>query len=451
MIEGGMSSLEEDEFNDEGGTHYSHVDDVEDSIGGSLDEDDSAAGGASAPTHDPHHPHHPHHHHHDDDDLGAPGIPRSASASSNIDVQEALALQRPRILLMGGRRSGKTSISRVLFNKAAPGDALFMPAGPASALSGSSLSIKFVANNPYVQFEVWDFPAASNLAEGVLFEGHLLGAELVFSSCTALAFVIDAQEDDYLEALLHLRDVVFVARQMNPKISLEIFIHKVDGDLFMGEDHKLEVQREIQEHIELELEDIVGVDGPDISLSYYLTSIYDHSVLEAFSKVVHKLTPQLPAMENLLNNFIAANEVEKAFLFDVVNKMYIATDHNPVDISSYELCSDMLDIVIDVSCIYGMEGPKDDRSEASADRADKAEDEDADKAASGERLEELAFDRQSSSVIRLNNNMILYAKQVASYLALVCIVRSQNYEKRGIIDYNAESLRDALAELFEVA
>lgn len=45
--------------------------------------------------------------------------------------------------------------------------------------------------------------------------------------------------------------------------------------------------------------------------------------------------------------------IEKAFLFDVVSKIYIATDVSPVDMQSYELCCDMIDVVIDVSCIYG--------------------------------------------------------------------------------------------------
>ena len=45
--------------------------------------------------------------------------------------------------------------------------------------------------------------------------------------------------------------------------------------------------------------------------------------------------------------------MEKAFLFDVISKIYVATDSNPVDIPTYELCSDMIDVVIDISCIYG--------------------------------------------------------------------------------------------------
>lgn len=45
--------------------------------------------------------------------------------------------------------------------------------------------------------------------------------------------------------------------------------------------------------------------------------------------------------------------IEKAFLFDVVSKIYIATDSSPVDMQTYELCCDMIDVVIDISCIYG--------------------------------------------------------------------------------------------------
>jgi Ras-related GTP-binding protein C/D len=36
-----------------------------------------------------------------------------------------------------------------------------------------------------------------------------------------------------------------------------------------------------------------------------------------------------------------------------MSKIYIATDSSPVDIQSYELCSDMIDVVLDVSSIYG--------------------------------------------------------------------------------------------------
>ena len=48
---------------------------------------------------------------------------------------------------------------------------------------------------------------------------------------------------------------------------------------------------------------VAGCD--QIHLSFHLTSIYDHSIFEAFSKVVQKLIPQLPTLENLLNILIS--------------------------------------------------------------------------------------------------------------------------------------------------
>lgn len=61
-----------------------------------------------------------------------------------------------------------------------------------------------------------------------------------------------------------------------------------------------------------------------------------------------------PSLVNILH-VLQHSGIEKAFLFDVVSKIYIATDSSPVDMQSYELCCDMIDVVIDVSCIYGWE------------------------------------------------------------------------------------------------
>lgn len=80
-----------------------------------------------------------------------------------------------------------------------------------------------------------------------------------------------------------------------------------------------------------------------VKVNFHLTSIYDHSVFEAFSKVVQQLIPQLPTLENLLDILVTSSRIEKAFLFDVVSKIYIATDSSLVDMQSYELCADMID------------------------------------------------------------------------------------------------------------
>jgi Ras-related GTP-binding protein C/D len=73
-----------------------------------------------------------------------------------------------------------------------------------------------------------------------------------------------------------------------------------------------EAQREIQQQALDELND-AHVDN--ISLSFYFTSIYDHSIFEAFSKVVQKLIPQLPTLENLLDVLISVRQFALVYFY----------------------------------------------------------------------------------------------------------------------------------------
>jgi Ras-related GTP-binding protein C/D len=63
----------------------------------------------------------------------------------------------------------------------------------------------------------------------------------------------------------------------------------------------------------------------------------------------------------------------------------------------------------------------------------------------------LAYDSESSSVIKLNNGMVLYLREVNNYLALVCLLRAENFSKQGIIDYNIDCFKAAIQDVFKVA
>lgn len=58
------------------------------------------------------------------------------------------------------------------------------------------------------------------------------------------------------------------------------------------------------------------------------------------------------------------------------------------------------------------------------------------------------FDSNSASIIKLNNNTVLYLREVNNFLALVCILREENFDKQGVIDYNFNCFKDAIKELF---
>lgn len=105
---------------------------------------------------------------------------------------------------------------------------------------------------------------------------------MIFKGCGALVFVIDAR-DDYIEALTKLNKTVIKAHAVNTQIKFEVFIHKVDG---ISDDLKMETQRDIHQRA---TDDLVDAGYDRIHLSFHLTSIYDHSIFEAFSKVVQKV------------------------------------------------------------------------------------------------------------------------------------------------------------------
>ncbi|XP_078664945.1 ras-related GTP-binding protein C-like [Branchiostoma floridae x Branchiostoma belcheri] len=344
----------------------------------------------------------------DDENFGSYGVVGSfpkdfgyGPDEQDTEDRSPSAESKPRILLMGLRRSGKSSIQKVVFHKMSPNETLFLE-------STNKIVKDDISNSSFVQFQIWDFPGQID------FFDPTFDSEMIFGGCGALIFVIDAQ-DDYMEALAKLHMTVSRAYKVNPNIKFEVFIHKVDG---LSDDHKIETQRDIHQRANDDLAD-AGLEA--IHLSFYLTSIYDHSIFEAFSKVVQKLIPQLPTLENLLNILISNSGIEKAFLFDVVSKIYIATDSSPVDMQSYELCCDMIDVVIDVSCIYGLKDG-----------------------------EGSCYDKESSSIIKLNNATILYLREVNRFLALVCILREDNFDRQGIIDYNFHCFRQAIQEVFEV-
>ena len=209
-----------------------------------------------------------------------------------------------------------------------------------------------VDHTPLCRFTVWDFPG-DYYGE----EKHPVHTNIFEdgNAPTSLIFVVDAQDEPYDHVLQSFTNAVTMALELNPNIVIEVFINKVDGELFLSDESKYDCRRDIMTQVTDELAD-AGVSPDNIHVRYHLTSIYDHSIYEALSRVIQRLIPQLPTLENLLNVLVSSCSMEKVYLFDVVSKLYIGTDPGPVDMQSVELCSDMIDVVLDVSGIYGL-GP----------------------------------------------------------------------------------------------
>ena len=232
---------------------------------------------------------------------------------------------------MGQRRSGKSSILSVVFHKMPPQETLFLE---------STTKIEKDALHSFMDFQIWDFPGQLDY-----FDPNFDSTD-IFSEIGALVWVIDAQ-DDYSDSLTRLITTILNLKATFPYVNVEVFVHKIDS---LNDEFKTDIFQDIVQRVSDDLND-AGYLNPNIN--YHLTSIYDYSIFEGFSKVIQKLIPCRETLENLINILVNNSGMSKAYLFDTISKIYVASDTRPVDMQVYELCSDYIDVVVDITDLYG--------------------------------------------------------------------------------------------------
>lgn len=344
-----------------------------------------------------------------------------------------------KILLVGQHRAGKSSIQQVVFHKMSPNETLFLPESYSAMSTPTSPSAPPPVtpfHHDFIKLDIVDLPA-SQLDQ--FYDPFYVEQNHLLTDVKCIIFVIDAQ-DDYTDALSKLFIAATRANQSCLGIVFEVFVHKVDG---LSDDHKIEIQRDIQQRITDELAD-AGLEM--IQINYHLTSIYDHSIYEAFSKVIQKLVREVATFENLLNALWSNSAIEKAYLFDILTKVYVATDSSPVDMASYAVACDMIDVILDIRFIYGSPmKPAHTIEEHSQEQSTLDE--------------QVVIETQSpshlfqnlSATINLNNGSVFHLTQVSPKLALVCLIRGDHFRnKRGWIEVNFERFRQAFQSVVDV-
>eukprot|EP00386_Alphamonas_edax_P008172 GDKI01026878.1.p1 GENE.GDKI01026878.1~~GDKI01026878.1.p1 ORF type:complete len:239 (+),score=73.14 GDKI01026878.1:101-817(+) len=138
----------------------------------------------------------------------------------------------PNILLVGLPKSGKSSINQVVFHKASPHETLYLQ-------SNSTVHISRIHNNQLLKCAIVDFPG------GFPFDDA--SEQAVFAKAAAVIIVIDAQNEPYTNDVAYATDVIRRAYMVNRNINFEVFIHKVDGDLFALDDARTEGREAQQE------------------------------------------------------------------------------------------------------------------------------------------------------------------------------------------------------------
>lgn len=287
-----------------------------------------------------------------------------------------------------------------------------------------------------MDFQVWDLPGQMDFLD------PSFDTDEVFGGVGAMVWVLDAI-DNYLEPIGRLTETILHLSRMYPQIKYTVFIHKTDS---LTEDFQEDTIRDITQRINDDLYD-AGMENPPIS--FYGTSIYDHSIYDAFSKVMQTLVPQLPTFESLLTTIYSTCHFEKVYLFDVYSKIYIASDTNPSDGKSYELCSDYIDIIVDMSEVYGWPQKHGEKDKHEVKRREIMSSKTAESFVShikGNHLYLREINRSDSS----NPLWKYFRSSFPRTLAFIGVSRDSKFEQsRSLIDENLQLFQDQVLKVLE--
>lgn len=278
------------------------------------------------------------------------------------DAQGAVA--RRKVLVLGPRRAGKSSVIKVVYESLAPNDTLFL---------ASTTKPRKVQVDPFQSLEIWDMPGSALQQwgtaagpRGAQKDKALLGPP--WQDVSAVIFVVDAQ-DEYYETLLKLHQLILAAYAGNARIQIHVFINKVDG---LSDDYKYDIQRDIEQRVYNELIDVshgfsssasgsaqsVQLDEA-VDLHFHLTSVFDASVFVALSRIQQKLLDASEesrasasaklasdghrpvslheAVETACNALCSSCSLEKAYVFDLPSRTFVTCDSSPFDFALFDI------------------------------------------------------------------------------------------------------------------
>ncbi|PVU87993.1 hypothetical protein BB561_006087 [Smittium simulii] len=303
---------------------------------------------------------------------------------------------KPKILLMGPPRSGKSSILMVIFEKRDQLETVYLQP-----------TTDIVEYTMYGGIEVYDLP-------GISYEHdyQFIDLNLFLGENTVIVFVIDTQ-DDIQKSLHYLYSSMDLIFSIQPNTQFNIFLHKIDG---LSEELRQDINQEIQHRIFSHMD----YEGYDNSLvQFYLTSIYNKSIYEAMSRVSHKLVPNVSTLENILTSFCYKSNLDKAYLFDMDSKLFIATDSFPFASQYHQFCCSTIGLMEDLTTMY---------SEYQLNQ-------------SGE-----VFSHQVAT-IHLDANYSIFTFQVNKRLMLICMVRDNISKNLSLLEFNAKKVSLSLKKV----
>ena len=325
-------------------------------------------------------------------------------------------------IIFAGSLSGKTSIKKVIFDKIPPYELEL----------NKQKNIEYdntLYNLGYCKLNIIEFPSSFSFAKAPKEYDKYL------KLCNVLIFIVDYNptKESKTEQMDYFKNNILPILNKYPSISLYIFIHKIDNyncNSILQSQYNEEA-KQIQSQIEQQMYPIFDEDK--LKNKLFITSIYDSTLIEAFSNILQNILPQNENLCILLSNL----GIKNSYIFDMNNKFCIAKD---VEIGKdnenmFEICINMINFVIEMSHIYD---ENDDEKIIDVDDDN--------------------FDEDMEYQLEIKNfkNGIPDSKSIVAFyyiftnLALIFIIKKKDFEKNKIsIEGNVNIIRQGIKKIFQ--
>ncbi|CAG7849085.1 SubName: Full=Probable Ras-like G protein RagC {ECO:0000313/EMBL:CCA67063.1} [Serendipita indica DSM 11827] len=189
-----------------------------------------------------------------------------------------------------------------------------------------------------IPLEIWDLPGSEDIPETDL-TGYLRDVQAV---------------DHWFNAIAQFADMLAFATEANAvHLVFHLFVHKMET---LANENKQAKFSDVQRRIADELEGQNLHDSPLArSMMFHATSIYDHTIYEAFSNVITRMIPTdtLGQYENLLNSVHISCGSQYAFLFDSKACLRVSANQETHEMPTFSLSVEYLKLLTAMSGVIG--------------------------------------------------------------------------------------------------
>jgi len=210
---------------------------------------------------------------------------------------------------MGKSGAGKTSMKSIIFANFIARDTRKL--GPTNEIEHAF--VRFLGN---LVLHLWDCGGEQAYRESYFIPGQ---KDTIFRDLEVLIYVFDVESREQDLDLLYYQKCMEAVKdekdsQQNSSAKVFCLIHKMD--LIAEQNRKFKFESLKRQALSKTPE---GID-----VSFFQTSIWDETLYEAWSSLVHQLIPNIEAVESALHMFAELIEAEEVILFEKATFLVIS-------------------------------------------------------------------------------------------------------------------------------